>query len=112
VPAFLVINNSPTRAELMALQSLAVYCHVMTLSPHLPPTMLHEDMCRVRALGREFARRLRKWLLMAARNRTRWRLPPAASTGEEEGSKGLPCGLRPRLIRSCEGMCREEGKAE
>jgi hypothetical protein len=77
----------------MALQSLAVHWHVMTLSPHLTPTRLPEDMCRVRALRREFARRLRKWLLRAARDRTRWRLPPAASTGEEE--QGIPVCASP-----------------
>jgi hypothetical protein len=97
-PAVLVINNAPTRAELMALQSLAVPNHVVTRPPHMTPTLLPEDVCRVQALRPEYARRLRKWLLRAAGDRAWWCYPIYCVHGGG-GEQEIPACASLRLIR-------------
>jgi hypothetical protein len=75
-PTILVINNTRTGADLMALRSLAA--HIRVVTPHMRPTMPPEAVCWVRALGSEYAGCLRRRLLTAALDRACQHLARAA----------------------------------
>jgi hypothetical protein len=82
-PAMLVLDNAPTRGDLLALQLLAAnHIHVVTLPPHLTHHMQPIDVCWARAFKTAYGRWLRKWLQLGALERAYAQLPPAASRGQ------------------------------
>jgi hypothetical protein len=86
-PAILVLDNAPTRENLLALRLLAAnHIHVVTLPPHLTHIMQPVDVRWARAFKAAYGRWLTKWLRLGALERAHSRLAPAAFRGQTTAS--------------------------
>jgi hypothetical protein len=81
-PAILVVDNAPTRADLVALQLLASnHIHLVTFPPHLTHILQPVDVCWARVFKTWYGRYIRKWLEENALTQAYAQLPPAARRG-------------------------------
>jgi hypothetical protein len=74
-----VVDNAPTRADLVALQLLASnHIHVVTFPPHLTHILRPVDACWARVFETWYGRYIRKWLEEDALAQAYAQLPPDA----------------------------------